>query len=97
MESPFMNRVDKLKKLDKPGKKNPVSTKVLALISKLSKLEDVMLIPTDKTNEYRVVKLADYIRWCPQHLAKDAIQIDRPRLTEIHERSEKYLEECSGF
>ena len=52
---------------------------------------------TNKTNGYRVVNLANYIRWCCQHLAKDAIQIDRPRLTEIHQRSEKYLEECSGF
>ena len=73
MESTLLNRVDKLKMSDKPGKKNPVSTKVLALLSKLSKLEDVAVIPTDKTNGYRVVKLTDYIRWCRQHLAKDAI------------------------
>jgi hypothetical protein len=30
-------------------------------------------------------------------LAKDAIQIDRPRLTDIHKRSEKYLKECISF
>ena len=57
-----MNRVDKLKKSDKSGKKNPVSKKVLALLLKLSKLKDVVVILTDKTNGYRVVKIADYIR-----------------------------------
>ena len=50
---------------------------------------DTVVVPTDKTNGYETVPLADYIRWVESHLAKDARIIERDQLEAVFQEAKE--------
>ena len=55
-----------------------------------------MVVPTDKTNQFRTVKTSDYITWVGGHLDKSAKMVPRERLVEIEGDAFDLLERLDG-
>lgn len=53
----------------------------------------VIVVPTDKTNSFRIVSTLDYIQWVNKHIAKPGQEISRLELTEIHQNALAFPEE----
>ena len=63
------------------------SEEIHTLLKDLKTEKDLIVVPTDKTNSFRVVSKASYNDWMLSHLAADAIEIPRSRLTEVKDEA----------
>eukprot|EP00957_Ditylum_brightwellii_P091741 6985210-Ditylum_brightwellii.AAC.1 len=63
----------------------------------LAEDEETVVVPTDKTNSYKVVLLEDYKKWALQHLEENAAEIHRSNVVKIHEETEKYADSLVGI
>jgi hypothetical protein len=61
------------------------------LEAKLKEHLDRVVIPTDKTNSFKVVDKEKYIKWVLDHLKTDAIEVSADKLVKIHEEGIKLL------
>ena len=52
-----------------------------------------VVIPTDKTNSFKVVNTDHYIKWVLDHLKKNGKEIPRATLTEVSEKAQELLDE----
>jgi hypothetical protein len=73
-------------------KKAPLKTKKLKTIMKDISNKDVVVVPTDKTNSYKVVTTDEYKNWVHEHLQKSAIVITKERLGEKYKEAGALLE-----
>jgi hypothetical protein len=51
----------------------------------------MMVIPTDKTNSYKVIDKEKYIEWVLDHLKTDAIEVSMDKLIKIHKEGNELL------
>ena len=83
VESVMINHVLKCKEDDK-RKVNKTDRKIRCLMNRLKKDDSVVVVPTDNTNRYVLVKTEDHNRWMEKNLADEgAIEISHTRLKEI--------------
>ena len=66
------------------------------LQKKLSEL-DVVVVPTDKTNSFKVVKTKQYINWMGNQLRDDATVTTKAKLGKVHEEALTLLKESENF
>jgi hypothetical protein len=52
-------------------------------LSSLQHTQDKVVVPTDKTNSFRIIPIQQYINQMHHHLATNATKISRARLTEV--------------
>ncbi len=69
------------------------SSEVKDIQTQLKGDDNQVVVPTDKTSSFRVVKIKDYIKWVLKHLKKSAKEIDRERLIEVQKQAGILLEE----
>eukprot|EP00957_Ditylum_brightwellii_P178306 13580280-Ditylum_brightwellii.AAC.1 len=67
------------------------------LFKSLAKNEEVVVVPKDKTNSYKVALLEDYKHWVEKHIQKYAVGIQCRDAVEIHAEVEKYAESLIGL
>jgi GIY-YIG catalytic domain len=70
-----------------------ISSTIKTIQKRLMDKPEVVIIPTDKTNSFRIVPTTKYERWVEQHLLKYGKVIPRATLTEVMERALELLEE----
>eukprot|EP00957_Ditylum_brightwellii_P050142 3801315-Ditylum_brightwellii.AAC.1 len=63
----------------------------------LAENEEVVVVPTDKTNSYKVALLEDYKRWVMKHIMENAVEIQRSNIVNIHAEAEKYAKSLVGI
>jgi hypothetical protein len=61
------------------------------LEAKLKEHLNRVVIPTNKTNSYKVVDNEKYIKWVLDHLKTDATEVSTDKLAKIHEEGIKLL------
>ena len=71
----------------------PKSSQIKHLQQQLRKNTSTVVIPTDKTNSFRVVPITDYTKWVLGHLQQYAREVPRSKLTEISEKAKDMLDE----
>eukprot|EP00957_Ditylum_brightwellii_P116607 8894730-Ditylum_brightwellii.AAC.1 len=54
----------------------------------LAEDEETVVVPTDKTNSYKVVTLEDYKHWVLTYLEENAVEIHCSNVVKIHEEAE---------
>jgi hypothetical protein len=64
---------------------------IRCLEAKLKEHPNMMVIPTDKTNSYKVIDKEKYIEWVLDHLKTDAIEVSADKLVKIHEEGNELL------
>jgi hypothetical protein len=82
-----------LTELDK-SKSQPETCKakeIRRLEAKLKEHPNMTVIPTDKTNSYKVIDKEKYIEWVLDHLKTDAIEVSADKLIKIHEEGNELL------
>jgi hypothetical protein len=82
-----------LTELDK-SENQPETSKakeIRCLEAKLKEHPNTMVIPTDKTNSYKVIDKEKYIEWVLDHLKTDAIEVSADKLVKIHEEGNELL------
>jgi hypothetical protein len=52
----------------------------------------VVVVPTDKTNSFRVISTEDYTRFMNEHLATSSVEVPRKRILEIHLQAQQEFE-----
>ena len=62
---------------------HPTLIEIKDILQELNELEDMVIIPMDKTNSFAVLHIDQYISEVRQHLEENAVEIERFRLTEI--------------
>jgi GIY-YIG catalytic domain len=70
---------------------------IKGLQKKLMDESEMVVIPTDKTNSFRIVPLSDYVSWVKQHLDKYGKEIPRSKLIEVTDKAMELLEEKRDF
>ena len=68
------------------------SARVKSVLKEL-KTSELVVVPTDKTNSFRTMNVERYKMEINKHLSKNAIVIERAKLTEIHDSCSDKLEE----
>jgi len=58
---------------------------------------DVVVVPTDKTNSFQVVKTEQYIKWMANQLDVDAKLTTKQKLGEVHEEAKTLLEASASL
>jgi hypothetical protein len=91
----FLDEVAKrlLTELDK-SKGQPETNKVKEIQSLEAKLKehlDRVVIPTDKTNSFKVIDKENYIKWVIGHLKIDVTEVSADKLVKIHKEGIKLL------
>ena len=76
----------------KQPKPSERAIRINKLQKKLKDMEEV-IIPTDKTNSFKVILLQDYKRWVLETLETDAREIELKKLTETLKKAEQLLME----
>jgi hypothetical protein len=61
------------------------------LEAKLREHPNMMVIPTDKTNSYKVIDKEKYIEWVLDHLKTDVIEVSADKLVRLHEEGNELL------
>jgi hypothetical protein len=82
-----------LTELDK-SENQPETSKakeIRRLEAKLREHPNMMVIPTNKTNSYKVIDKEKYIEWVLNHLKTDAIEVSADKLVKIHEEGNELL------
>jgi hypothetical protein len=76
-----------LTELDKSENQPEMSKakEIQCLEAKLKEHPNMMVIPTDKMNSYKVINKEKYIEWVLDHLKTDAIEVSADKLVKIHE------------
>jgi hypothetical protein len=64
---------------------------IRCLEAKLKEHPNMMVIPTDKMNSYKVIDKEKYIKWVLDHLKTDAIEVSADKLVKIHEEGNELL------
>jgi hypothetical protein len=64
---------------------------IQCLEAKLKEHPNMMVIPTDKTNSYKVIDKEKYIEWVLDHLKTDTIEVSADKLVKIHEEGNELL------
>jgi hypothetical protein len=64
---------------------------IQCLEARLKEHPDMMVIPTDKTNSYKVIDKEKYIEWVLDHLKTDAIEVSMDKLVKIHKEGNELL------
>eukprot|EP00957_Ditylum_brightwellii_P080773 6143275-Ditylum_brightwellii.AAC.1 len=59
--------------------------------------EEAVVVPTDKTNSYKVVLLEDHKKWVLRHLEENAAEIHCINVVKIHKEAEKYADSLVGI
>ena len=54
------------------------------------------VVPTDKTNSFKVMQVDEYIKQVKEHLQKNAKEIPRSRLTEVGDQAMSLLQEIQN-
>ena len=88
IERKLITEFDNLKK----PKVSDRAKKINELQKKLKDMEEV-IIPTDKTNSFKIILLRDYKRWVLETLMTDAREIEVTTLTNTLEKAEALLME----
>jgi hypothetical protein len=52
----------------------------------------MMVIPTDKTDSYKVIYKEKYTEWVLNHLKPDATEVSADKLVKIHEEGMNYCQ-----
>jgi len=81
-------RLIKLVKEDKQKKATAITAEIQELMDILSE-EDIVAIPTDKTNSFTAMWAKDYSESMVTELEKDAIVVDASRLVQAHKKAEE--------
>jgi hypothetical protein len=82
-----------LTELDK-SENQPETSKakeIRRLEAKLKEHLNTMVIPTYKTNSYKVIDKEKYIEWVLDHLKTDAIEVSADKLVKMHEEGNELL------
>ncbi len=66
------------------------------LEARLKEHPDMMVIPTNKTNSYKVINKEKYIKWVLDHLKTDAIEVSADKLVKIYEEGNELLSKLLG-
>ena len=66
-------------------------------VGALAKEEEWMLVPTDKTNGWKPVRTAEYIRWMRGHLDTACKPVSEGLLSDIFARAQQLLAEIGGM
>jgi hypothetical protein len=85
-----------LKRRDEDYAPSPRSKAVNGLLANLQG-QDQVVVPTDKTNSFRLVDSKDYIRWVKTHLNASAKVISRHHLMEVLQSGQDLLDEMEGL
>jgi hypothetical protein len=80
---------------DEPTSKPSRIAAEIVLLEKALRQASVVVIPTDKTNSFRVIPTQDYIRFMNEHLVESAVEVPRDRILEIHSQAQQEFE-CLG-
>ena len=82
-----------LTELDKSENQPEMSKakEIRRLEAKLREHPNMMVIPTDKTNSYKVIDKEKYIEWVLDHLKTDAIEVSADKLVKLHEEGNELL------
>jgi hypothetical protein len=75
---------------------SPRSKAVNGLLANLQG-QDQVVVPTDKTNSFRLVDSTDYIRWVKAHLNASAKVVSRHHLMEVLQSGQDLLDEMEGL
>jgi hypothetical protein len=68
-----------------------IDTTIVSLEKALEKVP-VVVVPTDKTNSFRVISTEDYTRFMNEHLATSSVEVPRKRILEIHLQAQQEFE-----
>lgn len=60
-------------------------------VMKKLKREDVVVVPTDKTNSFRVVDKEKYVKWVEEHISTVARAVLRDRIQAIFNKAKQLL------
>jgi len=71
-----------LDKVDTKGC-NKKSHQIKSLQQKLRNHDDLVVVPTDKTNSFRTVSKSNYCKWVGKHLAKNAKEVSKAKLADV--------------
>jgi hypothetical protein len=67
------------------------SKEIRRLEKVLGENQTMLVIPTDKTNSFKVVKKEDYLDWVQAHLDEAAIEVSVDRLQSIFDKAFELL------
>ena len=76
---------------------DPISTNIRQLQETLRNNDDYVVIPTDKTNSFRVMPIKSYISQVHTHLQEHGKQISHSDLQRVKNEATKLLEEVEPF
>jgi hypothetical protein len=86
---------------DLDGSEGPSETRKSKEIRRLEKMlgEDRLnaVVPTDKTNLFKLVKKKDYITWVGKHLEEAAVEVSADKLVSTFDRAEELLDDLGDF
>ena len=68
-------------------------TQQIRMLQKKLKATDMVVVPTDKTNSFKMISKEEYIKQVKAHLAKSGKEIKPNKLTEVKGKAEKLLDE----
>ena len=71
----------------KSAKKNNTSKQIEDMMDKLRSFDEVVIVPTYKTNSYKPLNIKVYCKMVTDHLLKSSAEIERSRLIKIHENA----------
>ena len=75
----------------KSAKKNKTSKQIEDMMAKLRTFNEIVIVPTDKTNSYKPLDIKIYGKLVIDHLLKSGAEIKRSRLVKIHENAMELL------
>ena len=62
------------------------------MLQKKLKTIGMVVVPTDKTNSFKMISTKECIKQVKKHLAKSGKEISSSKLTEVKEKAEKLLD-----
>jgi len=79
-----------LDKIEAKGRNNK-SHKIKSLQQKLRNNDNLVVVPTDKTNSFRTVSKSNCCKWVEGHLTQNAKEVSREKLADIKEQALQLL------
>ena len=87
----LLSHLDKMAEND-TRKTNNITNSINSLFSKLKKREDLVVVPTDKTNSFVLLQTSEYANRVNQHLADDAVKTTTDCLSKAKETAKQKLD-----
>ena len=95
LEETLFERLNNYYEKKSSAKEKPSTSSNIHNLLNILRKSSKVVVPTDKTNSFRVIELEDYKSQVLRHLEKSATKVPRNRLVEISEKAKELLSNVS--